>query len=85
VHTIEWSDFEKVFMVSGTVLRVEEFREARKPAYKIWADYLPLLGDRPTLPRADSGNRYRACHPVEGRRSSKEICSEEICQTGSEK
>jgi tRNA-binding protein len=47
VHTIEWSDFEKVFMVSGTVLRVEEFREARKPAYKIWVDFGPY-GERKT-------------------------------------
>lgn len=37
--TIEWSDFEKVVMVAGTVLRVEEFPEARKPAYKIWVDF----------------------------------------------
>ena len=47
MHTIEWSDFEKVFMVSGTVLRVEEFREARKPAYKIWVDFGPY-GERKT-------------------------------------
>jgi tRNA-binding protein len=40
--TIEWSDFEKVVMVAGTVLRVEEFPEARKPAYKIWVDFGPF-------------------------------------------
>jgi tRNA-binding protein len=47
VHTIEWSDFEKVLMVSGTVLRVEDFREARKPAYKIWVDF-GQYGERKT-------------------------------------
>ena len=37
--TIEWSDFENVLMVAGTVKRVEAFPEARKPAYKIWVDF----------------------------------------------
>lgn len=41
VDTIEWADFESVWLVAGTVLRVEEFPEARKPAYKIWADFGP--------------------------------------------
>ncbi|MCT6879644.1 MAG: tRNA-binding protein [Commensalibacter sp.] len=36
---IQWSDFEKVLMVAGTITRVEDFPEARKPAYKIWADF----------------------------------------------
>ena len=40
--TIEWSDFEKVVMVAGAVLRVEEFPEARKPAYNIWVDFGPF-------------------------------------------
>lgn len=37
--TISWSDFEKVLIVAGTIVRVEPFPEARKPAYKIWADF----------------------------------------------
>lgn len=41
VTTISWSDFEKVLIVAGTVTRVEPFPEARKPAYKIWADFGP--------------------------------------------
>jgi tRNA-binding protein len=45
VDTIEWSDFEKVWLVAGTVLRAEEFPEARKPAYKIWVDFGPY-GER---------------------------------------
>jgi tRNA-binding protein len=36
---IEWSDFEKVLLCAGTVLRVEPFPEARKPAWKLWVDF----------------------------------------------
>ena len=34
-------------MVAGTVTRVEEFAEARKPAYRIWVDFGPF-GERKT-------------------------------------
>lgn len=40
--TIAWADFEKVQLCAGTVLRVEEFPEARKPAWKLWVDFGPL-------------------------------------------
>jgi tRNA-binding protein len=39
--TIEWKDFEKVMLCAGTVLKVEEFPEARKPAWKLWVDFGP--------------------------------------------
>lgn len=39
---IEWSDFEKVLICAGTVVRVEEFPEARKPAWKLWVDFGPF-------------------------------------------
>ena len=45
--TISWSDFEKVLIVAGTVTRVEAFPEARKPAYRIWADFGPY-GEKKT-------------------------------------
>ncbi len=38
---ITWADFEKVAICAGTVLRVEEFPEARKPAWKLWVDFGP--------------------------------------------
>lgn len=40
-ETISWADFEKVLICAGTVLRVEEFPEARKPAWKLWVDFGP--------------------------------------------
>ena len=36
---INWTDFEKVMLVAGTVTRVEPFPEARKPAWKVWVDF----------------------------------------------
>ncbi|MBB3228615.1 tRNA-binding protein [Luteibacter sp. Sphag1AF] len=44
---ISWADFEKVALVAGTVVRVETFPEARKPAYKVWVDFGPH-GERKT-------------------------------------
>jgi tRNA-binding protein len=44
---ISWADFEKVCIVAGTVTRVEPFPEARKPAWKVWADFGPY-GERKT-------------------------------------
>lgn len=44
---ITWGDFEKVALVAGTVVRVEAFPEARKPAWKLWVDFGPY-GERKT-------------------------------------
>lgn len=41
VPSIEWKDFEKVLLCAGTVLKVEAFPEARKPAWKLWVDFGP--------------------------------------------
>ena len=38
---LSWSEFEKVMLCAGTVLQVEEFPEARKPAWKLWVDFGP--------------------------------------------
>jgi len=36
-----WAEFEKVWLCAGTVLKVEPFPEARKPAWKLWVDFGP--------------------------------------------
>jgi len=43
---IEWSDFEKVERRVGTVTAVDDFPEARKPAYKLTIDFGDDIGVR---------------------------------------
>ena len=45
---ISWQQFEAVEMRAGTIVAVEDFPEARKPAYKITVDFGPELGIRKT-------------------------------------
>ena len=48
MKTISWNDFESVEIRVGTVVQVEDFPEARKPAYKIWVDFWSELGIKKT-------------------------------------
>src|SRR5688500_761249 len=45
---ITWEQFLAVEMRAGTVLAVEDFPEARKPAYRITVDFGPGVGVRRT-------------------------------------
>jgi tRNA-binding protein len=46
--TIAHDDFAKVDIRVGRVVRAEPFPEARQPAYKLWVDFGPAIGERKT-------------------------------------
>jgi tRNA-binding protein len=41
---ISWDDFQKVELRVGTVVKVEEFPEARRPAWKLTVDFGETTG-----------------------------------------
>ena len=47
-NNLSWQDFEKVEMRVGTILEVNDFPEARKPAYQLTVDFGGAIGIRKT-------------------------------------
>ncbi len=46
--TIEYSDFEKVDIRVGRIIDVQDFPEARRPAFKLFVDFGPEIGVKKT-------------------------------------
>lgn len=45
---LTWSEFERVEMRVGTILEVNDFPEARKPAFQLTIDFGSVIGIRKT-------------------------------------
>ena len=48
MESITWNDFEKVEMRVGTIIEVNDFPEARKPAYQLTIDFGTEIGIKKT-------------------------------------
>jgi tRNA-binding protein len=45
-ETISYADFERVDIRVGRIVQVDDFPEARKPAYKLLIDFGPVIGTK---------------------------------------
>jgi tRNA-binding protein len=45
-ENISWADFEQVELRVGTIVAVDDFPEAKKPAWKVTVDFGPEIGTR---------------------------------------
>ena len=45
-RVISYEDFDKVDIRVGRVVRIEDFPEAKKPAYKLWIDFGEEIGTK---------------------------------------
>lgn len=46
MEQIQWDDFARVQLCAGTITDVQEFPEARQPAWKLTIDFGPQIGVR---------------------------------------
>src|ERR1700690_896406 len=44
MNQIEWKDFEKIELLVGTIVSIEDFPEEKKPAYKLKVDLGSKIG-----------------------------------------
>lgn len=44
MKTITYEEFERVELRSGTIIKAEIFPKAKKPAFKVWADFGDEIG-----------------------------------------
>ncbi len=47
-NNLSWQEFEKTEMRVGTILEINDFPEARKPAYQLTIDFGTTIGIRKT-------------------------------------
>ena len=57
MDNLSWNEFERVEMRVGTILEVNDFPEARKPAYQLTIDFGSEIGIRKTS--AQTTKRYQ--------------------------
>ena len=48
LETLTFEEFQKVEIRVGTIVEVQEFPEARRPAFKLWVDFGQEFGVRKT-------------------------------------
>ena len=44
LEKLTFEEFQKVEIRVGTIVEVQEFPEARRPAFKLWVDFGPVIG-----------------------------------------